>query len=78
MRQHTEAELAVWHSWAANGMKVRKKTGKPFKSGQKVNTIKQVAAHDHTTQPAFSFVEDGSTVECFRCQLDLPPGSSAS
>jgi len=52
------------------GKLVRKKSGndntlqpKPFKSGRRFNTIKEV-------DPAFSFIEDDSVVECSRCIVE--------
>lgn len=40
---------------------------KPFKSGQKINTIKGVITHPHLNIPAYVFEEDDSYVECRRC-----------
>ena len=42
---------------------------KPFKSGNKFNTIKGVIVHPILQKPAFTFVEDESYVECRRCCL---------
>lgn len=42
---------------------------KPFKSGFKVNTVKAIFQHPYTPHLAFSFYEDDSLVECFRCVL---------
>lgn len=42
---------------------------KPFKSGRKVNTVTGIAPHPQTGGIAFTFVEDESLVECFRCSL---------
>jgi hypothetical protein len=42
---------------------------KPFKSGFKVNTVKAIHRHPYTPHLAFSFYEDDSLVECFRCVL---------
>jgi len=56
------------------GCLVRKKSGnnntlqpKPFKSGNKHNTVKNVVIHPILGVPAFSFFEDDSIVECSRC-----------
>lgn len=56
------------------GTKVVKFSGKPFKSGEYVNTVKDVIEHpdkiDKDTGkgvPAYTFVEDDSIVECARC-----------
>lgn len=52
------------------GVPVHKVSGKPFKSGEKVNTIKGVIKHPHVNRYAFLFVEDDSYVECFRCEKE--------
>lgn len=56
------------------GKLVRKKSGnnntlapKPFKSGRRFNTVKEFVVHPNTGQPAYSFIEDDSVVECSRC-----------
>ena len=48
---------------------IKDKSGKPFKSGQKTNTIKDVVFHDFIGVPAYTFEEDGSYVECRRCEI---------
>lgn len=42
---------------------------KPFRSGNKVNTVKGVIMHPTMDIPAYTFVEDDSYVECRRCHL---------
>lgn len=42
---------------------------KPFRSGNKVNTVKGVIMHPTMNIPAYTFVEDDSYVECRRCNL---------
>lgn len=42
---------------------------KPFKSGQKINTVKAVIDHPILHIPAYTFVEDDSYVECRRCEV---------
>ena len=42
---------------------------KPFRSGNKVNTVKGVIMHPIMNIPAYLFVEDDSYVECRRCHL---------
>ena len=37
---------------------------KPFKSGLKVNTIKGLIINPHTNNPAFTFEEDDTYVDC--------------
>lgn len=56
------------------GTKVIKFSGKPFKSGEHVNTVKDVIEHPNKIDPetgkgvpAYTFVEDDSVVECARC-----------
>lgn len=49
------------------GKLVRKSSNKPFKSGEKVNTVKGIATNEQTQRPAFIFEEDDSNVECWRC-----------
>lgn len=44
------------------------KSGKPFKSGNKINTVAGVINHPQLNVPAFIFVEDDSYVECRRCK----------
>lgn len=44
-------------------------SGKPFKSGLKVNTVKGVIDHPILNIPAYIFEEDDSYVECRRCEL---------
>lgn len=46
-----------------------KKNNKPFKSGEKINTIKSVISHPLLLIPAFTFIEDDSYVECRRCEI---------
>lgn len=42
---------------------------KPFKSGRKINTVKEIIEHPILHVPAFTFEEDESFVECRRCLL---------
>lgn len=44
-------------------------TPRPFKSGFRNNTIKDVINHPILNIPAYTFVEDDSYVECRRCQV---------
>lgn len=57
------------------GKKVRKKSRgepKPFKSGNKVNTVTNIVEHPYLKIPAFTFAEDDSVVECRRCEAVEP------
>ena len=42
---------------------------KPFKSSQKINTVKAVIDHSILHVPAYTFVEDDSYVDCRRCEV---------
>lgn len=45
-------------------------TNKPFKSGKWANTVKSIVDHPYLpNQPAFTFIEDESIVECRRCTI---------
>ena len=41
----------------------------PFKSGNKVNTVLRLTTSPFSGEPAFTFLEDDSTVECKLCRL---------
>lgn len=49
------------------GLTVRKVSNKPFKSGDKIGTVKSVTVHSITGYTAFIMLEDDSEVEAFRC-----------
>ncbi|AJD93105.1 hypothetical protein JMA_37870 (plasmid) [Jeotgalibacillus malaysiensis] len=50
------------------GSKVVKSSGKPFKSGLKVNTIESITKHSvFPDKVAYRFQEDDSIVEAWRC-----------
>jgi len=59
--------IQKYESWI--GSTVSKVSGRPFKSGLKVNTVKGVTDHNVLHIPAFTFFEDDSIVECRRCYL---------
>lgn len=74
MKEFTETQIAAWHSMIGKKVWKNSKTTskfepKPFKSGLKVNTVKGVRIHEHTPHLAFTFEEDESAVECFRCSV---------
>ncbi len=57
------------------GTKVVKTSGKPFKSGLKYATVKDVVDHPYKIHPetnkgvqSYTFVEDDSIVECAACE----------
>jgi len=49
------------------GDKVIKKSRKPFKSGDKVGTVKNITVNPYTNRTAFSFIEDNSIVDAHQC-----------
>lgn len=51
------------------GRKCKKKSPKPFKSGEKINTIKGIIDHPHLHKPAYIFYEDDSYVECGKVEI---------
>jgi len=51
------------------GKKVMKKSKRPFKSGEKVNTVANVCSDIYLKRLCFTFEEDDSHVECHRCIL---------
>ena len=48
--------------------KVQKISTKPFKSGLKINTVKGLTIHPKMKNMCYTFKEDGSYVECWRCK----------
>ena len=62
------------HTSAFIGKRAYKKSGKPFKSGNKVNTIRgETVNHRGKTRPAFIFHEDDSMVNQDMCTVEEPP-----
>lgn len=61
--------------WEWIGSKVSKiavspnKTPKPFKSGLRENTVKDIVINPNTRRFAFTFEEDQSLVDCQICEL---------
>jgi hypothetical protein len=45
----------------------KQKSGKPFKSRNKINTVKGIINHHQLNVPAFTFFEDDSYVDCRKC-----------
>ena len=58
---------AVWPTWV--GKAVVKKSRNPFKSGEKIGTVKGITTNPFTNRMAFTFNEDDSFVECMKCHL---------
>lgn len=50
------------------GQLVKKQSDKPFKSGNKRNTIAGYTNNPHTNESAYTFAEDDSVVNCDRCR----------
>ena len=51
------------------GQKVKKKSAKPFKSGLRYNTVKEIVNHPvFKDRLAYTFQEDDSIVECKACR----------
>lgn len=48
-----------------------KRASKPFKSGNKINTVKGLITHPQRKTLAFTFEEDDSYVECNQCFLAI-------
>lgn len=52
------------------GKKVEKYSGKPFKSGNKINTVKSVTEHPYREgKSAYTFEEDDSFVSVEQCKM---------
>ena len=69
MKQTQQFERSIDPSQYQNfiGLTVRKLSNKPFKSGDKIGTVKAIKEHSITGYTAFIMLEDGSEVEAFRC-----------
>ena len=52
---------------------VAKKSGKPFKSGQKTATVKSIILNPVINEPAYTFLEDASFVNICQC-VEVPNG----
>lgn len=51
------------------GKKVEKISGKPFKSGNKINTVKGIGINPNTGKECFLFNEDESLVDIRICKI---------
>jgi hypothetical protein len=74
VRNFTEEDTQTWQAMIGKQVWKNPKTTtkfqpKPFKSGLKVNTVTGIVVHEQTGRPGFTFLEDASVVECFRCSL---------
>lgn len=53
------------------GYEVFKASRKPFKSGNKTNTVKGITRNPNSDRKAFTFHEDDSVVDCHQCGVRL-------
>lgn len=60
---HNKEDFLKWI-----GEKVTKISPKPFKSGSKINTVSGITTNLQTGNLAFTFKEDKSSVEIWRCK----------
>jgi hypothetical protein len=65
-KHSTPEAVQRWHAMV--GVPIVKRSGKPFKSGKKIGVPQSVCVHDHTPNLAF-LMDDGSQVECWRCEV---------
>lgn len=49
--------------------KVKKKSNKAFKSGLKINTVKNLTINPNTSKLAYTFFEDTSIVDVDKCEI---------
>jgi hypothetical protein len=63
---HIDTDIDIIRYVNLIGKKVCK-AQKPFKSGNKENTVKGVVINSNVNRLAFIFEEDDSNVECWRC-----------
>lgn len=69
----TVEDYKKWIGKKVSKIKDRKeREPKPFTSGFKVNTVKDVIDHPILHVPAFIFHEDASYVACVTCKAVLP------
>jgi hypothetical protein len=59
--------VAYYKRLAQDRALVQKRSGKPFKSGSKVNTVIGMAYDEYLKRSVFLFSQDTSLVECWRC-----------
>ncbi len=74
MRPFSDAENARFAELV--GRTVIKKSGKPFKSGAKKGTVTGTMLHPTSGHLCYTFAEDDSYVECFRC-IEAPAPAEA-
>ncbi len=56
-----------WENWV--GLQIIKRSGKPFKSGEKVGIVESVEINPNSDKKAFRMKEDQTLVDCHQCQL---------
>lgn len=67
---YTKTYALAYDKWV--GAKISKISGKPFKSGLKIDTVKEFGANPATGNPAFIMESCGSCVECRVCFFVSP------
>lgn len=59
-------DKAAWHKYV--GKRICKHSGRPFKSGKKIETVVKLGVNEHSGK--FGFVlADESIVDCHQCKL---------
>ena len=53
------------------GLELVKKSGKPFKSGEKVGKAIKVVNHEHLANTLAFLMDDGSKVRCSYCKQEI-------
>ena len=51
------------------GKQIVKRSGKPFKSGNKVGVVENMSINPNTGRKAFLMRDDQTLVDCHQCQL---------
>jgi hypothetical protein len=69
MKTNTDYSKWIGMKVSKTGSTRKNREPKPFKSGLKINTIKNLCENPNTGKPAFSFFEDDSVVDCHVCEL---------
>jgi len=67
MASRTQKSEETYRSWI--GRQVYKRSRKPFKSGEKRNTVRGVVPHPQLDKLCFLFEEDDTYVTCDTCIL---------
>ena len=65
MREDKWKHETDWPDWIGNT--VEKKSGKPFKGGEKVGIVSDMGINPWTKRKAFKI--DDSFIDCYQCKL---------